>query len=141
MEPGRELHGRRVACSVCSDGVHHERHLHRPLQHRRRDLVSEGQERLIQALIRGVITAILAALGSLAPFVASPDFSQALTDAGINPLFVGGVVSLVTGALALAAKWLGGVTVKPVLPTPGDQPMGAAPGTAAKAERPSILAI
>jgi hypothetical protein len=103
--------------------------------------MSSGQERLIQAIIRGVVMAILAAIASFTPFLLSKDFADALQAAGVNAVFVPSVVGIATGALSLIAKFLGGVTIKPVLPPDGEAPRGAARDRRVAEERPNALAI
>jgi hypothetical protein len=99
--------------------------------------VNSGQERLVQAIIRGIVMAVLAAIGALTPFLLSKDFADALAGAGISPVFIPSVVGIATGALSLIVKWLGGATVQA-----SDTEMhGAGAKRAASGKRPNILAL
>lgn len=95
--------------------------------------MTSGQERLIQAVIRGVVMAVLAAISTLTPFLLSKDFADALAGAGISPVFVPSVVGIATGVLSLIVKYLGGSTVQAT----EAHGRGAAPA----GKRPNIFAL
>lgn len=94
----------------------------------------------MQAVIRGIIMAVLAAIASFTPFLASKEFADALQAAGVNVVFVPSVVGIATGVLSLIVKYLGGVTVQPVIPAGEERPRGAAKHAVA-GKRPNALAI